>query len=80
MLPPTREIVRCCVRVMDAAWLFVQDLSPVNCPPVSPASAGGRWRKCAVRTICAVDSGVLSPEMSPTPAGASLDGLWAVLF
>lgn len=27
-----------------------------------------------------MDSGVLSPEMSPRPAEASLDGVWAVLF
>lgn len=43
-------------------------------PSVSPATACGRWRKCAVRTICAVDGGMLVAEMSSRPAEASLDG------
>lgn len=42
-------------------------------PSVSPASACGWWRKCAVRTICTVDGEVLVAEMSSRPAEASLD-------
>lgn len=67
---------------MDAAWLFffvfwtVADLTP----SIIPASACGQWRKCAPKPICAVDYGMLVAEASPRPAGASLDGVCAVLF
>lgn len=35
---------------------------------VSPASARGWWRKCAVRTICAVDGEVLVAKISSRQA------------